>query len=137
MLLFSCTGCGLAETTASDSQIQQLSDRCEIDAGVVFCGRAASYCMPLSRIGLSSSGEIATLDSSCECVKPTLVRYSVTSTTVAEGLLLEFVAEEQSSDSTPQPVHLAVEVKLKLVGGKSRTVTVNFLHALLHDQGEL
>ena len=93
--------------------------------------------MPLSRIGLSSSAEIETLDSSCECVKPTLVRYSVTSTTVADGLLLEFVAEDHSSDSTPQPVHLAVDVKLMLVGGKSRAVTVHFLHAPILNQGEL
>ena len=53
MLLFFCAGCDLAETTASDSQIQQLSDRGEIDAGVIFSGRATSYCVPLSRIGLS------------------------------------------------------------------------------------
>jgi len=100
----------------------------EIDAGVVFCDRATSFCLPLSRIGLKSSSEVESLDSSCECVKPTLVRYSDTSATVAAGLMFEFLADETAPDSTQQPVHLAVEVKLTLVGGKSRTVTVNFLH---------
>ena len=136
-MLFSCAGCGLPETTASDPQIQQVSDRCEIDAGVVFCDRTTSFCLPLSRIGIASSGEIESLDSSCECVKPTLVRYSDMSATVADGLMLEFVTEDHASGSVPEPMHLAVDVKLKLFGGKSRTVTVNFLHAPLLDQGEL
>ena len=92
---------------------------------------------PYRVIGLSSSDEIESLDSSCECVKPTLVRYSVTSTTVAAGLLLGFIAEDDSSSSPLQPVQLAVEIKLTLVGGKCRTVTVNFLHAPVLEQGKL
>jgi len=136
-VVFLCAGWGLPETTASDSQTQQVIDRYEIDVGVVVSDRTTSYCLPLSGIGIASSGEIDSLDSSCECVKPTLVRYSDTSATFADGLLLEFVAEDHASGSALGPMHLAVDVKLILVGGKCRTVTVNFLHAPLLDQGAL
>jgi len=136
-VVFLCAGSGLPETTASDNQAQQEINGCEIDAGVVLSGQITSYCLPLSRIGIASSREIESLDSSCECVKPTLVRYSDTRATVADGLLLEFVAEDNASESEPGPMPLAVDVKLMLYSNESRTFTLNFLHAPLLDQGEL
>ena len=135
-LLFS-SGCEVSNATSLVGKTEAGPAHTEIDAGVIFGDRSSYLCIPLSRFGIASSGEIEALDSSCECVKPMLVHYSDTAATVADGLLLEFVAEDHASDSTPQPMHLAVDVKWTLFSGKSRTVTVNFLHAPLLTQGEL
>lgn len=127
-LLFS-SGCGVSNATSSVGKTEVDAAALEIDAGVIFSDRSSYLCIPLSRFGLSSSDDIETIVSSCECVKPSLVRYSDSSTTTADGVLFEFIPDEASPDMTPQPMHLAVEVKLTMVGGLTRTVTVNFLHA--------
>ncbi|MCA9172319.1 MAG: hypothetical protein KDB23_31860, partial [Planctomycetales bacterium] len=109
---------------------------CEVDAGVVFAGCPCYFCLPLSRLGLTSSDEIESINSSCECIKPSLVRYAATPTAIVDGLRLEFVAEDLSEDPTLEPMHLAVVVTLKLIGGKSKSVTVNFLCAPILSQRE-
>ena len=74
--------------------------------------------------------KIESIVSSCECVKPSLVRYSDSSTTTADGVLFEFIPDEASAESIPRPMHLGVEVTLTMASGKTRTVTVNYRHAL-------
>lgn len=136
LVMSSCSGCGLTETTASDSQIRPAGGDCEVDAGVVFAGCPSYFCVPLSRLGLTSSDEVESINSSCECIKPSLVRYAATSTSVVDGLRLEFVAEDLSENPTPESMHLAVVVTLKLIAGKSKNVTVNFLCAPILGQRE-
>jgi len=101
----------------------------EIDAGVIFSDRSNYLCIPLDRFGLASADNIETIVSSCECVKPGLVRYSDSSTTAAVGVLFEFVSEEASSDSTPQLMQLGVVVTLTMKSGDIHTVIVNSLRA--------
>jgi len=121
-LLFS-SGCEVSNATSLVGKTEAGPAHAEIDAGVIFGDRSSYLCIPLSRFGIASSGEIESLDSSCECVKPTLVHYSDTAATVADGLLLEFVAEDHASDSTPQPMHLAVDVRLTFSCWRSFSAT--------------
>ena len=127
-LLFS-SGCGVSNATSSVGKTEVDAAALEIDAGVIFSDRSSYLCIPPSRFGLSCSDDIETIVSSCECVKPSLVRYSDSLTTTADGVLFEFIPDGVYRETTPQPIHLAVEVKLTMVGGLTRTVTVNFLHA--------
>ncbi|MEZ6034944.1 MAG: hypothetical protein R3C17_17770 [Planctomycetaceae bacterium] len=136
LVMSSCSGCDLTETTASDSQIRPAGGDCEVDAGVVFAGCPSYFCVPLSRLGLTSSDEIELVNSSCECIKPSLVRYAATSTAIVDGLKLEFVAEEHTPDTLSQPLHLAIDVTLKLGGDKVRTVTIKLIHTQLVAAGE-
>ena len=96
---------------------------------MIFADRSSYLCIPLSRFGLSSSENIKTIASSCECVKPSLVRYSDSSTTTADGVLFEFIPDEASPDAAAEPMRLGVVTTFTMVSGEARTVTVNFLHA--------
>ena len=100
----------------------------EIDAGVIFGDRSGYLCIPLSRLGISSSESIEAIASSCECVKSSLVRYSESSTTTADGVLLDFTPDELPDDTTPQSTPLGVVVTFSIVGGGTQAVTLNFLH---------
>ena len=127
-LLFS-SECEVSNATPSVGKTELDPGHIEIDAGVIFGDRSSYLCIPLSRFGIASSANIEAIASSCECVKPSLVRYSESSTTVADGLLFEFAADEHTPDEATQPMHLAVGIDLRLVTGDTQTVTVNFLCA--------
>jgi len=126
-LLFS-SGCETPNATPSVGKSEIDSSHVEIDAGVIFSDRASYLCIPVSRFGLSNSDDIETIVSSCECVKPSLVRYSDSSTSAADGVLFEFTSDEASPDTTPQPMGLGVLVTCFMVGGETHIATVNFLH---------
>ena len=63
----------MAETTASNGQIPSSNAHCEVDAGVVFSGQPSSFCIPLSRLGLTGFGEIESLDLSSSGVVSILI----------------------------------------------------------------
>jgi hypothetical protein len=121
------SGCDVSTATrfVDNSQLDQ--GHVEIDAGVVFSGRPNYLCIPLSRCGDFGSEEIDSISSSCGCVKPSLVRYAETPTSIADGLLLEINPDEAPSEGTPPPMQLGVEVRLFMVDGKTRRVTVIFV----------
>jgi hypothetical protein len=136
-LLFS-SGCGVSNATPSIGKTEVDTPAVEIDAGVIFSDRASYLCIPLSRFGLPSSNDIESIVCSCDCVKPSLAQYSVSSTTTANGVLIEFVPDEPSANTTAQPIHLGVELKLTMRGGQTQTFTINFLHtpsfSMIHPQ---
>ena len=127
-LLFS-SGCGVSNATSSVGKTEVDAAALEIDAGVIFSDRSSYLCIPLSRFALSSSENIESTVSSYECVKPSLVRYSDSSTTTADGVLFEFIPDEASPDTAAEPMRLGVVTTLTLVGGATRTLTLSFLHA--------
>ena len=128
-------GCEQSHGTPSVSKTELASN--QIDAGVIFSNRSSYLCLPLSRFGISSSKNIQEIASSCECVRPSLVRYSENSTTGADGLQFEFIPEDTPAGTSPQTMHLAVDVRMTMVDGATRTVTVNFLEAQSQPNMEL
>jgi len=122
------SGCGVSNGITSVAKTEVAPAPMEIDAGVIFSDRASYLCLPLSRFGRSSSDDIETIVSSCECVKPSLVRYSDSSTTTVDGVLFEFIPDEAFPDTAAEPMRLGVVTTFTLVGGDIETVTVNFLH---------
>jgi len=125
--LFS-SGCGVSSATPAVGKSEVTPASLEIDAGVIFADRASYLCLPLSRFGISSSDDIQTIVSSCECVIPSLVRYSDGATTTVDGVLFEFIPSEATLDAKPQSVQLGVVVTFTTVSGENRTVTVTLLH---------
>ncbi len=128
-LLF-CSGCDVSKTTPSIAETEINPSHCEIDVGVVFRDRSSYLCLPFSRFGLSSSEDIKRVETSCECVKASLVRFSESSTIAADGLLFEFISDEQSHETT-LPQQLAIEVLLTMVNGETRPLTLSLLHSQL------
>ena len=122
------SGCELSNAIPPVGKTAVDTAHVEIDAGVIFSDRPNYLCIPLSRFGLSSSEDIESIVSSCECVKPSLVRYSDSSTTTADGVLFKFIPDEASPDTAAEPMRLGVVTTFTMVGGETRTVTVNFLH---------
>ena len=121
------SGCGTSNATPSVGKTDVVPVEFEIDAGVIFSDRASYLCLPLTRFGISSSDDIVSIDASCECVKPSLVRYPDSSTTTADGVLFEFISEEVPRDSMPQPVSLGVVVTFTMFKGEAEIVIVDFL----------
>ena len=122
------SGCEASSATPSTGTTSVDAATFEIDAGVIFSDRECYLVLPLSRFGLSSSEGVESVVSSCECVNPSLVWYSDSSTTTAKGVLLEFIPDESTSNPGPQSMRLAVEVKLTMIGADPRVVKVCFLH---------
>ena len=120
------TGCEAPSATPSIGKIPVDAPAYEIDAGIIFSDRQSYLVLPISRFGLSSSEVVKSIVSSCECVKPSLVRYSDSSTTIADGVLLEFIPDESISNPAP-PMRLAVEVKLTMFGADPRNFKVRLL----------
>jgi len=97
------------------------------DAGVLFANEASYLCIPLERLGIGSAQEILSIKSSCECVRPSAVRYVRQISQDGVALRLDFVKDSQAQDNM-DPVSLAVTIKLQLASGIEQSVTIQFLH---------
>jgi len=98
----------------------------QIDAGVIFADQASYLCFPLDQFGIASAGLVDHIESSCQCVRPRLVRYVGPSGQTIDGLRIDFV-HDVASDSFANPSELAVELRLSLTDADVRVVTVQFL----------
>ncbi len=104
-----------------------------IDAGVLLADQPSYLCVPLGRLGISSTDEVIAVNSSCECTEPSIVVYRETQSQLARALRVDILPEPKASDSESVPASLAVEVTLELAGGRSTTATIQFLHTTLVD----
>jgi hypothetical protein len=90
----------------------------------------------LSAIGLAERAEVESLQSSCECVKPSLIQYLTSDQQSRTGVLLEFVPEPTdqtaalSAHAGTRTALLAVRVDLKLADGRTHRFRVNLLHTM-------
>ena len=57
-----------------DSQ-EEITSSTDIDCGVLFVGEGSYFCFPLSRFGISSADRMDHIESSCRCVRSSLVQY--------------------------------------------------------------
>ncbi len=99
-----------------------------IDAGLVFVDRSGYFCLPLERVGLDSGEVVETLNSSCDCVRPSLVEYKSAGGTTARGVMLEYVAEVGSGGSDVRPANLGVVIEIGLSAGRKQKFTFELLH---------
>jgi len=99
----------------------------QIDGGVIFADEASYLCFPLDRFGVASAELFDHLESSCQCVRPSLVRYVGPSGQTIDGLRFDFVHDAAVRESVTNPSSLAVEVRLSLTDSDVRVITVQFL----------
>ncbi|HAC92291.1 MAG TPA: hypothetical protein DCF63_16930 [Planctomycetaceae bacterium] len=120
------------------SLIRQSNGNLSLDAGVVFADELSYLCVPLSRIGGLATADILSMESSCDCVRPSLVRYLDSTGEEVGGLRLDFLREQGNkiiSGTKPNNATiLSVELKLNLRDSEERTLDVNFLQTHRADQ---
>ncbi len=103
-----------------------------IDAGVIEASQPNYSCLPLRTLGISRASCVKSVDSSCECVRPSLVRYTDESGTWEDALRLDFISDVMSTlpeQPTPISSRLSVIIKLKLGDSRTTVVRVNYVHA--------
>jgi hypothetical protein len=139
---------GIGDSTANSLLVQSgeaLGNRVVIDAGIVFADESSYLCFPLSSLGIYQADSIEGMHSSCECIRPRLVRYLDHSREIVDAMRLDFVADGAMTSNDDRqsywPSLLSVELRLELASGNERTIRVNFLETvraselLLPDEG--
>ena len=133
-LISIASGCGSpvglsadAAPASPDSRIESLKAPISFDAGVVFADEASYICIPLEKLGIDVGKEIASIKSSCECVRPSVVRYLRRKSEEGVAIRLDFVEESNAQDEI-NPVLLGVAITVTFVSGDEQLVSILFLH---------
>lgn len=63
------------------------------DAGILFANESSYVCIPLEKLGIDIAKEIFSVKSSCQCVRPSVVRYRQRESVGGIALQLDFVEE--------------------------------------------
>jgi len=104
-----------------------------IDVGVILPDRAGYLCLPIERLGIEADETLISVESSCECIEPRLVKYLGSDGSQNPAILLDYVDESVDIAGThdPQPMNLRVIITVELASGKTHDFTVNLLHTVL------
>jgi len=113
------------------SASSQAQKAVRIDAGIIFADRDGHVCPPFERLGLATGDDVTSLRSSCECVRPQLVKYVATNGDLLTAVMLQFVEQDEHTGEGSRAIDLAVEIEKELTNGKSHRVTVDLLQALI------
>lgn len=107
-----------------------------LNVGVVLADRLGYACFSFSDIGLTDEAVVENLQSSCECVKPSLIHYLAADQQGCTGVLLEFIPgwEGRVTSLSVHPevraARLGINVDLKLAGGKTHRFVVDLLYTV-------
>jgi hypothetical protein len=82
------------------------------DAGVVFADRENYLCVPITRLAIDPHDADISAKSSCECMRPSIVRYLTQRDEVADALRVDYMAEQPSSGAPPSQMRIRIEVTL-------------------------
>ena len=134
-LILAAGGCGSPLGLFADATIPAASQFSHVgcssnryDAGVLFANEESYLCLPLEKLGIDPAQEIVSVTSSCECVRPSVVRYLQRRSQEGVALRLDFVEDTQRQEHETSPCSLAVEIKLQFASGTEQSVTIQFLH---------
>ena len=89
--------------------------------------------IPLEKLGIDIAKEIGSVKSSCQCVRPSVVRYRQRESVGGIALRLDFVEESKVQDET-SPSLLALEITFQFASGTEQSVTIQFLHTVQMDK---
>lgn len=132
LVVFLVSGCQ-SKATASAALSNTIADRLEFDAGVIFADESNYLCIPFERLKLVPSTQIVSIETSCECVRGSVVSYVTPNQTTAYAVRLDFVPEPHSNQSEFVSMLLSVRVTLEIesIGGK-KEFTVELNHSTRH-----
>ena len=134
-LILAAEGCSSPVGFSADATIPAASPLSYVgsssnryDAGVLFANEESYLCLPLEKLGIDPAQEIVSVKSSCECVRPSVVRYLQRRSQEGVALRLDFVEDTQGHADETSPSSLAVEIKFQFASGTEHSVTIQFLH---------
>ena len=128
-------GCDAGSLAATGvSPVMALQEKpAAIDVGVILSDRAGYFCLPIERLGIEADETLISVESSCECIQPSLVKFVGSDGSHQPAILLEYVDESAGSGnaSNPQSMNLGVIITVELASGKANDFTVTLLHTVL------
>ncbi len=134
-LILAAGGCGSPLGLFADATIPAASPLSHVgnpsnryDAGVLFANEESYLCLPLEKLGIDPAQEILSVKSSCECVRPSVVRFLQRGSQEGVALRLDFVEDTRGHAGETNPSSLAVEIKFQFASGTEQSVTIQFLH---------
>ena len=99
-LILAAGGCGSPVGFSADATHDSASSLTEsrklatvFDAGVLFANEASYLYIPLQKLGIDPAQEIVSIKSSCECVRPSVVRFLQRRSQEEVALRLDFVED--------------------------------------------
>ncbi len=128
-LALSC-GCQ-RHTSAATAGSGKSSGRLAFDAGVILAGESSYLCIPFERLALTSTARIASVETSCECVRGSVVSYLAANQSTAQAVRLDFVPEIRSANSKFVPMPLSVQITLEIEGDQNKR---DFWIELIHSE---
>ena len=137
--------CGASASPTVEASLSEFAEsRSEsvlVEAGVVQSDRDGYLCCPFEQIGLSNESSVASVTSSCECVRPRIVTYRTPMGSESPAIFLDYVADTEESkavsglvDEQPTAMNLGVIVKVELVDGAIHQFIVKLLHTTLVEE---
>jgi hypothetical protein len=125
-LLYS-SGCDLSPATESMTKTEIDWKPIEIDVGVIFNERTSYICIPVSWLGEENGADIVDVTSSCECIRPTLVRYKAIGGETTAGVQCEFIPDDHTDAAIDQSMALAISITCHFSDGTNQVITINFV----------
>lgn len=99
-----------------------------VNAGVVLGDKESYLCIPVSSFQQNSVDVAVSAKSSCDCIRPELIKYKSSSGGMEDGLMVTFLKEQDVlSDAQFRPASLGVGIVVEFRSGKERTVRIDFL----------
>lgn len=135
LALCGCTGDVTPTPASHSSNFAERHADVVVDAGIVFSDLEGYLCLTLGQIGLSSSTEIQSVSSSCDCIQPAMVEYQMANGKARHAVLLNYKREQSSledstrSNSPDVAINLGVIVEVRTHDGSAHKFTVNMLRA--------
>jgi len=136
LLATSLVGCGPITNASGNSATEFVAGEsntsvgCIIDAGIVFADEASYLCVPLSRLGIADADEVLSVDTSCDCSRPSIVHFDESPSKTARALRIDFIPEPVTARSKHATSNLSVVVTLRLREGRTTVakIKIKFVH---------
>jgi hypothetical protein len=109
IILFSigCDTQTLAVATVADTPAT-LPEEVLIDAGIVFADRASYLCLPFEKVGLPTDASVVSIESSCDCMAPSIGECVDTNGEPEKAVLLHY-NESKTCSTGLKSVHASVK----------------------------
>ncbi len=109
--------------------IDKTQNSSQVDLGILFSDQPVYACFCLERFGIKSTEDLRAVESSCECLRPSIVSFYDPRGKSAKALRLDFLPEPKVPASDSKSTSLAIRVSLIFHSGDRREVDVLFLES--------
>jgi len=131
LVAMGCRDPEAVETSPSKAHLggsDGLQPNLNIDLGVIFVDDTVYHCFPFEQLRIDDSASVELLVSSCDCVRPSLVRYLDGAGESKFAIRLDFGVANTEYDLS-RSHSLSVSTSIGFANGSQRSFVVNFVHS--------